>query len=110
MSSRIECFSIKGNINIKNRKEIIENFKNNKIPLLITYGTGSFALNLQFCNEIVYSSINFDYSKIEQSKYRIKRIGQNKDIKYTYFLTNLGITHLIIEKIDTADNKWLKDI
>ena len=124
ISSRIECFYIKGKVTLKNRKEIIEQFKNNKIPLLITYGTGSFSLNLQFCNEIVYSSINFDYSKIEQSKYRIKRIGQNKDIKYTYFLTDLGITHLILEnlqkkqnlselikeKIEKGDKKWLKDI
>lgn len=124
ISSRIECFYIKGKVTLKNRKEIIEKFKNNKIPLLITYGTGSFSLNLQFCNEIVYSSINFDYSKIEQSKYRIKRIGQNKDIKYAYFLTDLGITHLILEnlqkkqnlselikeKIEKGDKKWLKDI
>lgn len=121
ISDRIECYLITGNT--KRRDVIIENFKNNNIPLLMTYGVGSYSLNLQFCNEIVYSSINFDFAKMEQSKYRIKRIGQEKDIKYTYFLTDLGINKLILENIDrkcTLENlvkekmiggiEWLKNI
>jgi hypothetical protein len=90
----------------------------------MTLGTGSYSLNLQFCNEIVYSSLSFDFGKMEQSRYRIKRIGQDKDIKYTYFLTNLGITHLILENLEkkqTLENlikekimeggiEWLKSI
>ena len=121
ISDRIECYLITGET--KRRDIIIDNFKNNNIPLLMTYGVGSYSLNLQFCNEIVYSSINFDYAKLEQSKYRIKRIGQDKDIKYTYFLTDLGINKLILENINkkcTLDNlikekmkegvEWLKNI
>lgn len=122
ISSKINCYVITGNI--KNRNEIIENFKNNNKPLLMTFGVGSYSLNLQFCNEIVYSSINFDFAKMEQSKYRIKRIGQEQDIKYTYFLTDLGINKLILENLDKkitlenlikekmtkGDIKWLKSI
>lgn len=122
ISDRIECYLITGET--KRRDIIIDNFKNNNIPLLMTYGVGSYSLNLQFCNEIVYSSINFDYAKLEQSKYRIKRIGQEKDIKYTYFLTDLGITKLILENIKKkttlenlvkekmmeGDIEWLKSI
>lgn len=91
----------------------------------MTFGVGSYSLNLQFCNEIVYSSITFDYAKIEQSKYRIKRIGQEQDIKYTYFLCDLGINRLILENLDKKQTleklvkekmmegeeiKWLKSI
>lgn len=123
ISSKINCYIITGNT--KNRGEVIGKFKNDSKPLLMTYGVGSYSLNLQFCNEIVYSSINFDYAKLEQSKYRIKRIGQNNDIKYTYFLTNLGINKIILEniknkktldelikeKIKNGDEKeWLKNI
>ena len=122
ISSKLDCYVITGNI--KNRNEIIKKFKNDNKPLLMTYGVGSYSLNLQFCNEIVYSSINFDYAKLEQSKYRIKRIGQEQDIKYTYFLTNLGITKLILENLDKkmtlenlvkekmmeGDIEWLKSI
>lgn len=105
ISQRLDCYLIIGST--KNRNEIIEKFKKDNKPLIMTYGVGSYSLNLQFCNEIVYSSINFDYAKMEQSKYRIKRIGQEKDIKYTYFLTDLGINKLILENLDkkqTLDN------
>ena len=123
ISSKLECYIITGQTT--NRNEIIDKFKNDNKPLLMTMGVGSYSLNLQFCNEIVYSSLTFDYAKIEQSKYRIKRIGQERDIKYTYFLTDLGINKMILENIDrkcTLDNlvkekmmkgellKWLKDI
>jgi SNF2 family DNA or RNA helicase len=37
---------------------------------------------------------------MEQSKYRIKRIGQYRDIKYTYILTKLGIIDLIFNNIN----------
>lgn len=122
IKSRLDCYVITGST--KNRNKIIDDFKSDNKPLLMTYGVGSYSLNLQFCNEIVYSSINFDYAKMEQSKYRIKRIGQEQDIKYTYFLTNLGITKLILENLDKkmtlenlvkekmmeGDIEWLKSI
>ena len=121
ISSKIDCYVITGGI--QNRDEIITQFKNDHKPLLMTFGVGSYSLNLQFCNEIVYSSLTFDFAKVEQSKYRIKRIGQEQDIKYTYFLTNFGITNLIKENLErksTLENlikekleegiQWLKDI
>lgn len=122
ISSKIDCYVITGKI--KNRNEIINNFKNDNIPLIMTFGVGSYSLNLQFCNEIVYSGLNFDYAKFEQSRYRIKRIGQENNIKYTYFITNLGINdliknnlnkkmtleNLVKQKMMEGDLKWLKDI
>ena len=119
---KIDCYAITGST--KYRREVINKFKNDNKPLLMTYGVGAYSLNLQFCNEIVYSSINFDYAKLEQSKYRIKRIGQDRDIKYTYFLTDLGINKLILENLKrkmTLENlikekmkegslEWLKSI
>lgn len=122
IASRIKCYVITGNI--KNRGKIIKGFEKDNVPLIMTFGVGSYSLNLQFCNEIVYSSINFDYAKLEQSKYRIKRLGQESDIKYTYFLTKLGINKFILEnlnkkltlnnlvkeKIKESDTKWLKNL
>lgn len=123
ISSKLECYIITGQTT--HRNEIIDKFKHDNKPLLMTMGVGSYSLNLQFCNEIVYSSLTFDYAKLEQSKYRIKRIGQERDIKYTYFLTDLGINKMILENVNRKcilDNlvkekmmkgellKWLKDI
>ena len=63
----------------------------------MTLGTGAYALNLQFCNKIAFSSITFDYAKTEQALKRIKRMGQEKDIEYIYFTSNLGIFNMIFE-------------
>lgn len=122
IKDNLDCFVITGGT--KNRKEVIDEFKKNSKPLVMTYGVGSYSLNLQFCNEIVYSSLTFDYAKIEQSRYRIKRMGQESNIKYTYFLTNLGINKLILENINKKqtlnnlvkekmreeDLKWIKNL
>lgn len=121
ISNHIDCYVITGKT--KNREAIFKNFAKDNKPLIMTFGVGSFSLNLQFCNEIVYSSITFDFSKIEQSKFRIKRIGQQNDIKYTYFLTDLGISDMVLENIEkksTLENlikekmeggiSWLKSI
>lgn len=97
ISSKIDCYVITGSV--KNRGVIKSKFENDTIPLIMTFGVGSYSLNLQFCNEVVYSSINFDYGLMEQSKYRIKRIGQSRDIKYTYILSSSKITDLILENI-----------
>lgn len=124
ISSKLDCFVITSYTPIKQREKIIEEFTNSSKPLIMTLGVGSYSLNLQFCNEIVYSSISFDYGEIEQSKYRIKRIGQENEIKYTYFLTDLGINKLMLdnlsrkqtlgelvkEKIMEGGVEWLKYI
>ena len=106
ISSLVDCYIITGAT--KNRKEIIERFEQDTKPLLMTLGVGSYSLNLQFCNEIVYSSITFDYGLLEQSKYRIKRIGQERDIKYTYFLTDVKITQFVLESL--KKKKTLKEL
>lgn len=100
-----ECYVITGETTLKMRKEIIKKFQEDgNRPLLIMLGCGSFGLNLQFCNEIVYSSINFDYAKMEQSQYRIKRIGQESDITYTYILADTGINRMMFSNLDKKES------
>lgn len=100
-----ECYVITGETTMKRRKEIIKKFQEDgNRPLLIMLGCGSFGLNLQFCNEIVYSSINFDYAKMEQSQYRIKRIGQASDITYTYILADTGINRMMFSNLDKKES------
>ena len=65
----------------------------------MTFGVGSFGLNLQFCNKLAFASLTFDYGKVEQAKYRIKRLGQERDIEYIYFTSRLGIYDLILHNI-----------
>lgn len=97
ISKEIDCYTITGAQNLKERTEIINKFRNDSKPLLMTIGTGAYGLNLQFCNKIAFSSIAFDYGKIDQAKSRIMRLGQERDIEYTYFTSDLGIYTMIQE-------------
>lgn len=99
ISEEIDCYVITSATTPKKRIEIINQFKEDDKPLLMTYGTGAFGLNLQFCNRIAFASLTFDYAKIDQAMSRIKRLGQENDIEYTYFTSNLGIYNMINENI-----------
>lgn len=107
ISKGIACYVITGAQNLKERAEIIDKFKVDDKPLLMTIGTGAYGLNLQFCNRIAFASISFDYGKIDQAKSRIRRLGQERDIEYTYFTSDLGIYNMIQEnnqrKIDLKE-------
>lgn len=103
-----DCYVIKGEIKKQEREKIIEQFKNDDIPLLMTLGTGAFGLNLQFCNRVMFSSISFNYGNVDQAKYRIKRLGQERGIEYTFFTSDLGIYWMIYENLDKK--KSLHDI
>lgn len=99
ISEEIDCYVITGATVPNERLKIINQFKEDDKPLLMTYGTGAFGLNLQFCHRIAFASLTFDYAKIDQAMSRIKRLGQENDIKYTYFTSNLGIYNMINENI-----------
>lgn len=107
ISKEIDCYVITGAQNPKERAKIINKFKVDDKPLLMTIGTGAYGLNLQFCNRIAFASISFDYGKIDQAKSRIRRLGQERDIEYTYFTSDLGIYNMIQEnnqrKIDLKE-------
>lgn len=98
ISKLIDCYVITGET--VNRDEILEKFKNDNKPLLMTYGVGAYGLNLQFCNRLAFASLTFDYGKIDQAMMRIQRIGQTRDIEYTYFTSNLGVYSLIEESVN----------
>ena len=104
IGEQCDSYVITGDTSLKERKKILEQFKDDEKPLLLMLGCGSYGLNLQFCNEIVYSSISFDYAQMEQSEYRIKRLGQQSDIQYTYILADVGINQMMLKNLDKKEN------
>lgn len=50
----------------------------------MTFGTGAFGLNLQFCNRVAFASLTFDYAKVDQAISRIKR-QQERDTRVSLF-------------------------
>lgn len=108
ISKELDCYIITGAVEQEERNRIIERFRNDSKPLLITFGTGAFSLNLQFCNKVAFASLLFDYAKVDQAMSRIKRLGQNRNIEYTFFTSNLGIYNMILENI--KKKKTLKEL
>lgn len=100
ISNEIDCYVITGAQSAEERVEILERFRQDDKPLLMTIGTGAFGLNLQFCHRIAFASITFDYGKIDQAMSRIKRLGQERDIEYTFFTSDLGIYKMIQDNIE----------
>ena len=97
IANKLNCYLITGSTPLKERAAILDKFKNDNKALVMTLGTGAYGLNLQFCNKVAFASITFDYSKTEQAISRIKRIGQENNIEYMYFTSDLGIFNMILE-------------
>ncbi|PKE66717.1 SNF2-related protein [Macrococcoides caseolyticum] len=99
ISSNCDCYVITGDVPLNERTKILEKFKYDNKPLIMTYGVGAFGHNLQFCNRITFASIQFDYAKVDQATYRIKRLGQERTIYYKYFKSDLGIYNMIFDNL-----------
>lgn len=67
--------------------------------LLCTYGTGAMGLNLQCANNIIYLTQTFDYKEKEQSKHRVYRTGQSRDVNIYNFWVNTGLEKLIRQSL-----------
>ena len=82
--------------------------------VLCHYLSGSEALNLQFCNYMVFYSPNYSYSVSIQAKGRIKRIGQQKPMFFYSFLCDnsveIEVMNCIRKKKDFAEEEWSPNI
>lgn len=91
-----ETHKIIGEMNDSKRDIIIQEFREGKFKTLyITYGCGSFGLNLQNCRNIIFADHTFDYSQRIQAEARIFRIGQEYDVNYYDMNCNCGLDKLI---------------
>ena len=97
--------AITGEISDEKRKSILKDFSNGKFKVLyITYGCGSFSLNFQFCNNIIFLDHTFDYSQRIQAEARIYRIGQKNDVNYYNIWCNCGLERMIQSSLKKKSN------
>lgn len=82
------------------RDEVQARFPDAKV---LTYGTGSFGLNLQNYNRIIYFDKTFDYSFREQSEGRIYRNGQTLDCEYFDLTGDIGLERMIDHCIENKE-------
>lgn len=90
----------------KNREEIIKRFKNNDFKVLyISYGCGSFSLNLQFCRNIIFADMDWDYARRVQAEGRIYRIDIYDDVHYyDVVCANSGLEDMILRCLHKKTN------
>lgn len=90
----------------KNREEIIERFKNNEFKVLyISYGCGSFSLNLQFCKNIIFADQDWDYARRIQAEGRIYRMDIADDVHYYDVVCgNSGLEDMILKCLHKKTN------
>lgn len=86
---------------IASREALMSSFPNARI---MTYGTGSFGLNLQQYNRIVYFDKTWDYAFREQSEARIYRMGQQEDCEYFDLTGDIGLEYMIDRCINKKTN------
>jgi SNF2 family DNA or RNA helicase len=82
----------------------VGDFKDDADILICTYGVGSFGLNLQFANNIIFLSQTFDYKMKKQAEYRIYRMGQERRCNYYDFYVNVGLEELIQKSLEKKEN------
>lgn len=102
LSQNYSVYLINGNT--QNRDEVIEEYKNKGQILILSYNIGSYGLNLQYANYIIYYENIFDYNLLEQSENRIHRIGQNKSCHYISIYSDLKIEDLVFKNINSKIN------
>jgi SNF2 family DNA or RNA helicase len=90
----------------KNREEIIKRFKNNDFKVLyISYGCGSFSLNLQFCRNIIFADMDWDYARRIQAEGRIYRMDIDDDVHYyDVVCANSGLEDMILRCLHKKTN------
>ena len=73
--------------------------------LYITYGCGSFGLNLQFRKNMIFAEHTWDYAVREQAEARIYRMGQGEEVNYYDMICGgVGLEDLIFRCISRKGN------
>ena len=90
------AYAIDGDTPIPDRDEILDNWRKGDKPLVIMAQCGSFGLNLQDSDLVVFASLPWDYAEYSQALHRIYRLGQkSKKIRVIRFKQRIGISNIV---------------
>lgn len=74
---------------------------------VLTYGKGTFGLNLQQYRLMIFADKTWDYAQLEQATRRIYRMGQTRDTKFYYLTGDVGLERLMDNCI--SNKVWVLD-
>lgn len=91
------------------REQVFAEFRRSDRPLILTYGTGSFGLNLHDATaETHFASIIFDYAHMDHARARVRRLGQTRPVSLNYHLSAMPISTLIKRNLERKE--WLGQV
>lgn len=61
--------------------EIVDDFKNNNIDILLLQCSRCESFNLQMCKRIIFYTLDYSYIKYDQMIHRVWRMGQMEDVE-----------------------------
>lgn len=93
-----------GELSQKKRDIEIEKFKNEAKYLVGNKNCGGYGLNLQFCNNMIFYSNNYDWGSKEQAEDRIHRIGQKNKVFYLDIIADDTVDERIKYNLDKKDS------
>ena len=94
----VEIFN--GTMDPSQKKEAVNNFKNN-VQILISTGAGGEGQNLQFCSNIVNYDLPWNPMNVEQRIGRVHRIGQKRDVQIHNYAVKNTIEEYILDLLYT---------
>lgn len=104
-----DCLVLNGDSSPEQRERVFEQFRVDRSrPLLLTYGVGAFGLNLQHCNEVHFATRIWDWGRMEQARSRVRRLGQEREIRYVTHESGLGIDQMV--KRNLGVKSWLAEL
>lgn len=99
------ALALTGDIPPEQRYEIISRHKEGEQKALwVTYGLGSFGLNLQYCHTIIFAEHSWDYAQRIQAEARIYRTGQTEDCNFIDIVANTGLEKMLHDCKDKKEN------
>lgn len=103
---------------VKAKERLQERYPKCKV---LTYGKGTFGLNLQDYRLMIFADKTWDYAQLEQATRRIYRRGQTRNTKFYYLTGDVGLERLMDNcvhnkvwvlnefKKSSKKEQWLKD-
>lgn len=92
------AYTIDGDTPMDERHEIIRNWKKGDKPLVMMTRCGSFGLNMQEADTVIFASLPWDYAVYTQAIHRVYRLGQvSKKVKVIHCMQRIGIMRMVEE-------------
>jgi len=101
---RYECGGCFGDVSRPNQTQFVEKFKDGKLKILVANAkSAGVGLNLQICNQVVFSELPITSRDLRQAEARCWRQGQKERVIVTLLVARNTIQQTLLKRILERD-------